>query len=323
MFSPFDIGLKVFFKFLLTPLGLTWSLSITIMILGHFFNKIFNQQQNFFKTAPQIIQDCFLFGKTLKSLKTSSNLQFQVPKKWFTHFYLVSILSNGYLLWSCYKSYFLKRNVSEKLVKVVNWLTFNEYSSTPYFVTCSQSTTIIVLFCLTLQGFRRFYECMFISVFSNSTMHVFHYLAGLFFYSCQGITVLLGSRNLGHFSNFNYEFQNIQILGVILFLIFSLIQFWSHKKLANLRKYDQVKRNSHGLPNGGLFNLIAVPNMMAECGIYCSLFMVIKFNHFMFLLVALFVLTNQTLAALLTHQWYKNKFKNYPKNRYAIIPYLL
>jgi 3-oxo-5-alpha-steroid 4-dehydrogenase 3 len=35
------------------------------------------------------------------------------------------------------------------------------------------------------------------------------------------------------------------------------------------------------------------------------------------------VLVNQVVAALMSHNWYKRTFNNYPSNRKAIIPFLL
>lgn len=332
--------MKVFFKFGPTPIGLIWMTASLVMLIGHFYNNVFNKSEDFFKSAPKIVQDCFLFGKTLKTAtkpkkiitktrRTHAFFSIQVPKKWFTHFYIISTLTNGYLLFICYQTYFLRQTAPAFLIKVLNLLTLNEYSTTPYFVNCDKTTVILVLFCLSFQGLRRLFECIFVSKFSDSKMHVFHYFAGVFFYSCQGVTLLLGARNLTYVpktpgsDRFLDRLNGVQIIGLVMFIFFSGVQFWCHTTLSDLRKNKKVDKNEHGIAEGGFFEFVSAPNMMAECGIYLSIFTILEFHHFMFLLVVCFVLTNQTLAAILTHQWYKKTFKNYPKNRRAILPHLL
>ena len=51
--------------------------------------------------------------------------------------------------------------------------------------------TAVVLSMLSLQVARRLYECLFVSVFSSSRIHVLHYVLGLFFYPAVALTALL------------------------------------------------------------------------------------------------------------------------------------
>jgi len=44
--------------------------------------------------------------------------------------------------------------------------------------------------------------------------------------------------------------------------------------------------------------------------------------HLTGILVWFWVLTNQIIAATMSHNWYKKKFKEYPRNRSAIIPFI-
>ena len=49
----------------------------------------------------------------------------------------------------------------------------------------------LVLALVCMQVTRRLYECLFVSVFSDSKMSILHYILGVYFYSCVGLTALL------------------------------------------------------------------------------------------------------------------------------------
>lgn len=53
---------------------------------------------------------------------------------------------------------------------------------------CVEVLLVLVMVCC--QVTRRLYECLFVSVFSESSMHVIHYLLGFFFYTALGPTAL-------------------------------------------------------------------------------------------------------------------------------------
>ena len=49
----------------------------------------------------------------------------------------------------------------------------------------------VVLGMLSVQVLRRLYECLFVSVFSDSRIHLGHYVLGMFFYFSVPLTALL------------------------------------------------------------------------------------------------------------------------------------
>ena len=51
--------------------------------------------------------------------------------------------------------------------------------------------TAVVLSMLSVQVVRRLYECLFVSVFSDSRIHLVHYMLGMFFYPAVALTALL------------------------------------------------------------------------------------------------------------------------------------
>uniref|UniRef100_A0A6G4ZZC1 Polyprenal reductase n=1 Tax=Rhipicephalus microplus TaxID=6941 RepID=A0A6G4ZZC1_RHIMP len=56
--------------------------------------------------------------------------------------------------------------------------------------TVSATSILLVQLLETCQVYRRCYECMFVSVYSNVRMHVWHYLMGYFFYFGVQLTIL-------------------------------------------------------------------------------------------------------------------------------------
>ena len=57
------------------------------------------------------------------------------------------------------------------------------------FSTC-QFEIVLALTMQTFQVTRRLLECLYVSVFSNSQMHLLHYFVGFFFYTLTGATIL-------------------------------------------------------------------------------------------------------------------------------------
>ena len=49
----------------------------------------------------------------------------------------------------------------------------------------------LVLLILCIQVTRRLYECLYVSIFSTSRMHIVHYVLGIYFYTAVGLTALL------------------------------------------------------------------------------------------------------------------------------------
>ena len=115
--------------------------------------------------------------------------------------------------------------------------------------------------------------------------------------------------NSSSFLNWNFY------LGIILFALGFIINQISDTILINLRKPGEV---GYKIPSTFLFNYISCPNHLGE---------LIQWTGFAFIawnLPALSFLI-WTAANLLPraaghHKWYKEKFKNYPKNRKALLP---
>ena len=113
------------------------------------------------------------------------------------------------------------------------------------------------------------------------------------------------------------------IIGIIIYSIGTLIQHISLRQFANLRiKKENCKTNtSHYMPTGFMFEFISSPHYFAEILIYLGICFILEF-YINLLIIFLFVTILHIPMALQTHDWYLKTFKNYPKNRKALIPFL-
>ena len=123
----------------------------------------------------------------------------------------------------------------------------------------------------------------------------------------------------GYFlSNINMHSVSIFLItGFLLFVLGLYINISSDNKLINLRKI----KKGYFIPKGGLFKYISCPNFFGEILEWFG-FALMTFNIGS---LSFFIWTccNLIPRALAHHKWYKNKFNEYPKERKAILPFLI
>jgi protein-S-isoprenylcysteine O-methyltransferase Ste14 len=123
----------------------------------------------------------------------------------------------------------------------------------------------------------------------------------------------------GYFlSNINLHSVSIFLItGFLLFVLGLYINISSDNKLINLRKI----KKGYFVPKGGLFKYISCPNFFGEILEWFG-FALMTFNIGS---LSFFIWTccNLIPRALAHHTWYKNKFNGYPKERKAILPFLI
>jgi steroid 5-alpha reductase family enzyme len=108
------------------------------------------------------------------------------------------------------------------------------------------------------------------------------------------------------------------IAGASLFIAGLYMNWRSDNILIHLRKPGET---GYVIPKGGLFNYISCPNHFSE---------IIEWSGFALmtwslpgLAFAIWTLVNLLPRALHHHRWYQQTFPDYPKNRKALIPYIL
>ena len=107
------------------------------------------------------------------------------------------------------------------------------------------------------------------------------------------------------------------MIGVPLFLLGFGINFWADEKLINLRKPGET---GYVIPRGGLFNYVSAPNLSGEIlewtgfAILCWSLPAVSF--------AMWTVANLVPRAKAHHQFYLDKFPDYPKKRKRVIPFI-
>lgn len=108
------------------------------------------------------------------------------------------------------------------------------------------------------------------------------------------------------------------ILGIMVFLIGFVVNLDADRRLRNLRKPGET---GYKIPQGGLYRWVSCPNYLGE---------IMEWTGFALLLCNLSALSfmvwtiaNLLPRALAHHRWYREKFKTYPSERRALIPFFL
>jgi hypothetical protein len=106
--------------------------------------------------------------------------------------------------------------------------------------------------------------------------------------------------------------------GVLIFFTGFAINKHSDHILHNLRRGEET---DYKIPYGGLYAWVSMPNYLGEIITWTG-FAIAAWSppSFIFLLMTV---TNLVPRAIVNHQWYKQKFQNYPNKRKAILPYIL
>jgi len=112
------------------------------------------------------------------------------------------------------------------------------------------------------------------------------------------------------------EFGINTIIGLIIFFVGMYINRSSDNKLISLRQENK----EYQIPNGGMFKYISCPNHFGEIVEWIG-FSIIVLNLGS-LSFALWTAFNLIPRALNHHNWYNNFFKEYPRDRKAVIPFI-
>jgi 3-oxo-5-alpha-steroid 4-dehydrogenase 1 len=142
------------------------------------------------------------------------------------------------------------------------------------------------------------------------------------------VTSLHGYLNGSYFSTFgDYPPTWLSdprfLFGVAIYFTGLALNVHSDSVLRNLRSTDELARGEkiYRIPSGGGFRLVTNPAYLGE------LIMWTGFSLFTWSLPGVFILTitaaNLIPRALANHRWYLERFKDYPSDRKALIPYLL
>ena len=148
----------------------------------------------------------------------------------------------------------------------------------------------------------------------NKKMPLVIVFSALFF---NGINGFINGYFLGYVLHTSSSFYSLNVIcGICLFISGMIINRTSDKKLISLRE----EQTGYQIPLGGLFRYISCPNHFGEILEWTG-FALIAWN-LPALSFVLWTMCNLIPRSLNHHEWYLSNFKDYPKNRKAIIPFI-
>lgn len=147
---------------------------------------------------------------------------------------------------------------------------------------------------------------MMFSAFSFQMFNTFFQVRWVFEFAPQGMYSV------------SYLYSPQFIVGALLFLAGSRINRQSDHILRNLRKLGET---DYKIPHGGMFHLVSCPNYLGEMIIWLG--WAIMLWHWVGAAFFFWTMANLAPRAITTHNWYLETFEDYPKNRKALVPYIL
>ncbi|RMG87519.1 MAG: DUF1295 domain-containing protein [Bacteroidetes bacterium] len=143
-------------------------------------------------------------------------------------------------------------------------------------------------------------------------------LFAIIFNTVNGFTngYYLGSLGLSYPPSWVYDPHFI--IGIVLFFAGLFINIQSDNILLNLRPPGD---SGYKVPRGGLFRYVSCPNYFGEI-VQWSGFAVMTWN-LPALGFAIWTASNLIPRALSHHKWYRTHFEFYPRERKAVIPFIL
>ncbi|XP_058789003.1 polyprenol reductase [Phymastichus coffea] len=277
---------------------------------------------NFFgQFLPDSFKRIYLPGRFNECAKSKSIEKFEVPKRWFRHFYLFAApYSTFYLLLLCYR-YLL----NGRTPNFVNWqisIFFDSSRETPI----SAERVLLGMLIFTAHCWKRYYESHYISVFSDSTINLSVYIIGFTHYFGGILSIVGESQSIDKDSTIHLNWSNLTWLEYTcasIFILSTYLQLRTNIILSNLRKNEKgvVITKQHKIPRGELFEYITAPLQFTEIILYLCMSIILREGS-TFHYVTLWTVANQVECSYLAHTWFLNKFKDYPKSRKMIVPYI-
>jgi very-long-chain enoyl-CoA reductase len=176
--------------------------------------------------------------------------------------------------------------------------------------------------CWTFHYGKRLLETIFVHRFSHGTMPILNIFKNSGYY--WGFAAFVAYFN-NHPLYTPPSFGLTQLYaGLVAFLFCELGNFSIHVALRNLRPAGSKERRiplPTGNPLTALFNFVSCPNYTYEVGAWFS-FSVMS-QSLPALLFAIVGFGQMTIWALGKHKIYKHDFKDYPRGRKAIIPFII
>lgn len=269
---------------------------------------------------PAAVARTYAYGKITGGGRPSGVLS--VPKRWYRHFYWFAAALSGAACLVLLDAYTAGRSpwpAGAAWCGRRAWAPIRH--GRPSYSAAAASAAALML---ALQCARRAYETHRVNVFSDAAVGLWYYASGYAHYAGAVATVMAEAPAAAGPRFFAGPADACRLAVAAALFAWAYREQWrANVALAAARKRDgRVVTLEHRVVDGGLFRLVSSPQMFAEMVVYGALYVALWGGTGWKYVVA-FVWGNQLLIGLATHRWYRDRFRNYPPRRKAIIPYLL
>ncbi|KAK9369175.1 hypothetical protein V1509DRAFT_621358 [Lipomyces kononenkoae] len=251
-------------------------------------------------------------------------LNFTVPKRWFSHFYVLGLslsASASAMLYLCHTgaASFPVRcliHMDDFLTKMLTWLlgthpalilSWREVNVS--YTQAQTATTIIALQC-----FRRLFECAFVEKMSETArMRGGHYIVGHLFYVAA--TTSTWSDALETTLAIEDKDEIVPKIAIIIYLLAAFAQYAAHGQLSKLKKYSPP-------PPTMLFKYLVCPHYSAEVVIYWAIAWISGFTPAT-ISVVVWTAVNLAASAEQSRKFYIKKFGAHTvEGKWNLIPFV-
>lgn len=169
---------------------------------------------------------------------------------------------------------------------------------------------------------KREFETIFVHRFSNGTMPAFNIVKNsTHYWILSGVLLSVAINSPWHSAAaVKGTIQDDSTFLMICTAIWTIGQagnFWAHLTLKNLRPAGTKERK---IPKGGLFELVSCPNYFFETVTWTA-FTILTLSPAS-LLFAIVSVGQMAIWAQKKHRNYRKEFKDYPKGRKAMFPFI-
>lgn len=173
----------------------------------------------------------------------------------------------------------------------------------------------ITMVLVVLHFLKREYETAVVHRFSSETMPLSNLFKNCAYYWLVGGALLAATTYSPRFAEETYRFPKYQVL---VWIFAELCNYRAHCTLRDLRPPGTRERR---IPHGFGFELVSCPNYSWEILGWAALSSItMSWSCWAFTLLGTLQMTQW---ALKKHRRYRKEFKDYPKERKAIFPYIL
>uniref|UniRef100_H2ZM98 Trans-2,3-enoyl-CoA reductase-like n=1 Tax=Ciona savignyi TaxID=51511 RepID=H2ZM98_CIOSA len=196
------------------------------------------------------------------------------------------------------------------------------YGEKHAFTSSNHQVVHIAAACHTFHYLKRVLETKFVHRFSHGTMPIRNLFKNCSYY---WTFAAWPSYFINHPLYMPASFGDVQIYtGLVIFILCELGNYSIHVALRNLRPEGSKERKipfPSSNPFTGMFNLVSCPNYTYEVGGWLAFAVMVQCLPSMLFATVGFI--QMSVWALGKHCAYKREFSNYPRNRKAIVPFVL